>query len=85
MGLREDLVDEVEDLAVDGWFEEQHELPVALDGAEQLEVLQRVADAWCRTELGELVAAQALGEKLVEDRGRSGWRARGLSLLATVT
>ncbi len=41
VGICEDLIEEVEDLAVDGGFEEQHELTIALAGAERLEVLQR--------------------------------------------
>ena len=40
----EDLVDDIEDRTVNFRFDQQHELAVAADGAEQLEVSEDLAD-----------------------------------------
>lgn len=68
MGILEDLVNEIEDPVVDEGFDEQHKVPIALDRAEQLKVLQRLTDAWRRRDPGELVTAAPPGEERFEER-----------------
>jgi hypothetical protein len=48
----EDLIDEIEDPAMNGGFDEQHQMLVPADRAEQVEVFERVADARWRTQSG---------------------------------